>query len=155
MPLVPGAAAWRRGCAEGRAGSGACSWLPSVGPFFGTRSAYDRCMDNADSQPVPEAPEDLAATQPDGPVEPSDGVEAHPASPEGGRSDGEVDVDPDGAMTANGFISLITIVMLVLVVLVVATALTGSTIMLIVTFIGIITGLGLVLKNLFEMMSTD
>lgn len=114
-------------------------------------------MDNADSQPVPDAPEDLTATEHEGPANPSDEAEDRNKSPEGGRSygDDEVAADPEGAMTANGFISLITAVMLVLVVLVVATALTGSTIMLVVTFIGIIGGLGLVLKNLFEMMSTD
>lgn len=114
-------------------------------------------MDNADSQPVPDVPEDLTATEHEGPANPSDEAEDRPKSPEGGRSYGgdEVAVDPENAMTANGFISLITVIMLVLVVLVVATALTGSTIMMIITFVGIVGGIGLVLKNLFEMMSTD
>lgn len=114
-------------------------------------------MDNADSQPVPDAPEDLAPTEDEGPANPSHEAEDRNKSPEGGRSyaDDEVAVDPEGAPSAYAFMALITVVMLVLVVLLVITALTGSTIMLIVTFLGIIGGLGLVLKSLFEMMSTD
>lgn len=144
-------------------------------PILDPLSAYDRGMDNADSHPVADVPEDydtvgeVRPSSPDGgnenegPANPSDEAEDRNKSPQGGRpvedefdiDDDEVAVDPEGAMTANGFISLITVVMLILVVLVVVTALTGSTIMLIVTFLGIMAGLGLVLKNLFEMMSTD
>lgn len=130
---------------------------PTVGPFPIARTAYDRYMDNADSQPVPDAPDDLAATEHEGPANPSSEAEDRPKSPEGGRSfdDDEVAVDPEGAMTANGFIGLITVTLLALVVVVVAAFVTGSTILGVVAFIGLLTGIGLVLKNLFEMMSTD
>jgi hypothetical protein len=135
--------------------------------------AYDRNMENADSHPVADVPEDydsvgdvrpsspVGGNEDEGPANPSSEAEDRNKSPQGGRpvddhfDDDEVAVDPEDAMTANGFISLITVVMLVLVVLVVVTALTGSTIMLVVTFLGIMTGLALVLKNLFQMMSTD
>lgn len=114
-------------------------------------------MDNADSQPVPDAPDGLIPTEHEGPANPSDEAEDRNKAPEGGRSydDDEVAVDPEGAPSAYTFMGLITVVMLILVVLLVVTALTGSTIMLVVTFLGILVGLGLVLKSLFEMMSTD
>ncbi len=114
-------------------------------------------MENTDDQPVAEEPQDFAATEHEGPANPSDEPEDRPKSPEGGRSydDDEVAVDPEDAPSANSFIGQITIAMLVLVVLVVLTALTGSAIMMIVTFIGILLGIAVVLRSLFQMMSTD
>ncbi|MFA4930129.1 MAG: hypothetical protein WC558_16565 [Patulibacter sp.] len=126
-------------------------------------------MENDDRHPVPDPVEDyrsegherpISEGDPDaheGPANPSDEAEDRNKSPEGGRSfnDDDVAVDPEGAPTANGFMTLITVVMLVIVVLVVVTALTEATIMLIVTFLAILVGLGLVLKSLFEMMATD
>jgi hypothetical protein len=126
-------------------------------------------MENADTHPVPDAPEDydsvgdVRPSSPDGgnenegPANPSSEAEDRNKSPEGGRSldEDEVAVDPEGAISANGFMAQITVVMLILVVLLVVTALTESTIMLVITFLGILVGLLVVMRSLFHMMSTD
>ncbi len=128
-----------------------------VGPVVTVRKAYDRGMDNTDEQAVAEEPRDLEPTAQEGPANPSDEAEDRPKSPEGGRSydDDEVAIDPTGAMTAMGFIALITTVLLVVVAVIIAAFVTESMILGIVAFLGLIVGLSLVLKNLFEMMSTD
>lgn len=142
---------------------------PSTGPFPDAFSAYYRCMDSTDSHPVPDLPEDYRSEgyerpvsegdpdQHEGPANPSDEAEDRPKSPPGGRGfdDDEVAVDPEDAPTANSFMTQITVVMLILVVLLVVTALTESMIMLVVTFLGILVGVGIVLRALFSMMSTD
>lgn len=126
-------------------------------------------MDSAESHPVPDVPEDYdtvgdvrpsspeGGNEDEGPANPSSEAEDRNKSPEGGRGydDGEVAVDPEDAMSANGFMWQITIVMLALVVLLVVTALTGSVVMMVLTFVGMMIGIGLVLKALFHMMSTD
>lgn len=126
-------------------------------------------MDSTDSHPVPDAPEDYEGVghprpvnegdpeQHEGPANPSDEAEDRNKSPQGGRGfeDDDVALDPEDAPSANSFMVQITIAMLILVVLVVVTALTGSMIMMIVTFLGILAGIGVVLNSLFKMMSTD
>lgn len=101
--------------------------------------------------------DDLVATPDEGPALPSDEAEDRNKSPEGGRGydDNVVAVDPEGAPSANSFMIQITIAMFVVVALLVTTAITGSTVILIVAFISILGGLGIVLKAVFKMMSTD
>ncbi|WP_026911244.1 hypothetical protein [Patulibacter minatonensis] len=88
---------------------------------------------------------------------PSDEAEDRNKSPQGGASydDDVVAVDPANAISANAFMIQITISALLTVLLLVLASITDSTILLLLALISILPGLGLMLKSVFVMMSTD
>ncbi|MGX6446830.1 hypothetical protein ACVU7I_01995 [Patulibacter sp. S7RM1-6] len=100
---------------------------------------------------------DLHRTTEEGPAQPSSEAEDRNKSPRGGRAfnDDEVAVDPDDAPSANSFMVQITLAMFVVVILLVLAAVTGSGILTAVALVSILPGLGVVLRAIFAMMSTD
>ncbi|MEV4422013.1 hypothetical protein AB0L40_18815 [Patulibacter sp. NPDC049589] len=100
---------------------------------------------------------DLERTSNPESAQPSDEAEDRNKSPLGGASydDDVLAVDPENALSANAFMIQITISMFVVVILLVLASSTGSTILLLLALLSILPGLGLMLKAVFTMMSTD
>lgn len=90
-------------------------------------------------------------------AQPSDEAEDRNKSPRGGASydDDVVAVDPANAPSANQFMVLITVAALGTVLLLTVASITGSTILLLLALLSILPGLGLMLRAVFMMMSTD
>ena len=90
-------------------------------------------------------------------AQPSDEAEDRNKSPLGGASydDDVVAVDPVDAPSANQFMVLITVAALGTVLLLTLASITGSTILLLLALVSILPGLGLMLRAVFHMMSTD
>ena len=100
---------------------------------------------------------DLDRTSDPVPAQPSDEAEDRNKSPRGGADfdDDVIAVDPENAMSANAFMVQITISALITVLLLVLASITGSTILLLLAMVSILPGLGLMLRSVFTMMSTD